>query len=56
MKSRIEVEIRCLRQQLNTVALRKFPWCGVEPARTREEIQRLARLLRMKFAERDRRA
>lgn len=54
MRTRVENEIRCLRQQLNTVALRKFPWCGADPAVIREEVQRLAHRLRLKFLERGR--
>jgi hypothetical protein len=54
MKTRVEVEIRCLRQQLTSVALRKFPWCGADPALIRDEVQDLARRLRAKFLERGR--
>jgi hypothetical protein len=54
MKTRLEVEIRCLRQQLTSVALRKFPWCGAPPQLIRDEVSELARRLRAKFLERGR--
>lgn len=52
MTPRIDREIRCLRQQLQTVALRKFPWCGAPDEQCRREAIRLAMKLRHKYQER----
>jgi len=54
MKSRVDVEIACLRQMLTTVALRKFPWNNIPAWRTREETGRIAKRLRQKFQEKAR--
>jgi len=54
MKSRLDVEIDCLRAMLSATALRKFPWCGASAYVVRAECAEVAKRLRAKFLERER--